>query len=87
MSMGSHMKTTIDVADALLPDAKRLAEQRGTTLRALVEEGLRIVLQRSQTQRAFRLPDATFYGDGLAPAYADADWPAIRAVLYEDRGA
>jgi hypothetical protein len=40
------MKTTIDIADALLLDAKHLAAERGETLREVVEEGLRMALQR-----------------------------------------
>ena len=40
--MGTHMKTTIELSDALLEAAKRLAQSRGTTLRAVVEEGLRL---------------------------------------------
>jgi hypothetical protein len=38
--MGAHMKTTIEISDALLSEARRLAEKQGTTMRRLVEEGL-----------------------------------------------
>ncbi len=40
------MKTTIDINDALFHGARQLATDKGTTLRALVEEGLRMVLER-----------------------------------------
>ena len=43
--MGTHMKTTIEISDALLEAAKQQAGDRATTLRALVEEGLRTVLE------------------------------------------
>ncbi len=38
------MRTTIDIADDLAARAKKAAVDRGTTLRQLVEEGLRQVL-------------------------------------------
>jgi Arc/MetJ family transcription regulator len=46
------MKTTIDIADPLFADAKRAAERRGTTLKALVEQGLRQVLAEQAAERA-----------------------------------
>ena len=38
------MRTSMDLNDALLIEAKRLAAERGTSLKALVEDGLRAVL-------------------------------------------
>lgn len=62
--MGAHMKTTIDVSDALFNSAKALAQQNQTTLRALVEEGLRRVLADSQARAkpAFKLANASVQG-------------------------
>lgn len=87
VDMGTHMKTTIDMADGLLADARRVAEEEGTTLRALFEEGLRLALQRRGKRTRFRLKDASFRGEGLQEPFADADWAAIRAAAYEGRGA
>jgi Bacterial antitoxin of type II TA system, VapB len=58
------MKTTIEVSDALFNSAKALAQNRHTTLRALVEEGLRRVLSESQAKAkpAFKLQDASVQG-------------------------
>ncbi len=70
--MGTHMKTTIDIADSLLAEAKLLAAQRHSTLRAVVEEGLEWVLQTSTNGReAFHLSDASVDGHG---AYRWQDW-------------
>ena len=62
--MGTHMKTTIDVSDALFNSAKELAQQNQTTLRALVEEGLRRVLADSQASAkpVFKLANASVHG-------------------------
>ena len=47
--MGTLMKKTIEISDALFDAANRHAREHGMTLRALVEEGLRTVLD-SQTR-------------------------------------
>lgn len=62
--MGTHMKTTIELSDALFHSAKELAIKSHTTMRALVEEGLRRVLNDAQakTQPAFILKDASVRG-------------------------
>ncbi len=62
--MGAHMKTTIDVSDALFNSAKEFAQKSQTTMRALVEEGLRRVLADSQAKAkpAFKLKDARVHG-------------------------
>lgn len=83
--MGTHMKTTIELPDALLSAAKALAAERGTTLRAMVEEGLRRVLQEEE-RRAFCLRDASFEGRGLQPEFLDAGWDDLRRATYSGRG-
>ncbi len=61
------MKTTIDISDALFASSKTLAQQNQTTLRALIEEGLRRVLRdaKTNTQSAFKLKDARVYGQEI----------------------
>ena len=62
--MGVLMKTTIEVSDALFASAKSFAQQRQTTMRALVEDGLRRVLSDSHAKikPAFKLKDASVHG-------------------------
>lgn len=36
--MGAHMKTTVEASDALMAEARKLADRRGVTLRQLIEE-------------------------------------------------
>lgn len=80
------MKTTIDITDHLLDDAKRLAASEGTTVRALVEEGLRDVVARRRARPAFHLRDASVAGRGLQPEVDAASWDELRALTYEGRG-
>lgn len=65
--MGTHMKTTIELSDALFASAKQLAQQNLTTLRALVEDGLRRVLSDVQApaKPIFTLRDASVQGQEL----------------------
>lgn len=86
-SMVAHMKTTVEIADSLLASAKQLAAQKRTTLRALVEAGLRRVLEEHERGEPFRLRDASFTGRGLQPEFRDGDWEKIRDATYEGRGA
>jgi hypothetical protein len=86
--MGAHMKTTIDIADALLQDAKRVAAREGVTVRALVEQGLRKVLdERKRAKPGFKLRNAAFKGRGLQPGVVGADFERLRELAYEGRGA
>ena len=85
--MVTHMKTTIDIADSILESAKATASREGTTLRALVEEGLRVVLgkRRAKVTR-FELRDASVGGNGLQPGVDLTDWESIRRLTYGERG-
>jgi hypothetical protein len=50
------MKTTLDMDDDLLAQAKKRAAARGMTLKAFVEEALRArMLPRSSKKRRFRM--------------------------------
>ena len=80
------MKTTVDISDALLEEAKELAAKDQTTLRALLEAGLRSVIKERKRRRKFRLRDASFKGEGLQPDFLDADWEQIRDAAYRGRG-
>jgi Arc/MetJ family transcription regulator len=81
------MKTTVDIPDALLAETRRLAALEGSTLRALVEEGLRQIIADRGRRSAFRLRNASFKGDGLQPEVLGVSWDRIRDLAYEDRGA
>lgn len=76
--MGANMKTTIDLSDALFVMAKHVAHERQTSLRALVEEGLRRVLSDAtiQVKPAFKLKDARVHGEEMLLPNA-RDWQQL----------
>ena len=78
------MKTTIEIADPLFEEAKAVAEREKTTLRALIEEGLRRVLSRKTAAKPFKLRDGSFKGGkGLNPEFAEGGWERIRDAVYD----
>ena len=80
--MVTHMKTTVDIADDLLLRAKREAEASRTTLRSLIEEGLREVLGRKGSSKQKPIKPVTFRGRGLQPEFRGKGWDAIRDAIY-----
>lgn len=85
--MVAHMKTTVEIADPLLLEAKAVAAREGTTLRELIEAGLRKAIdERRGGEADFRLRRASFKGRGLQPHVRDGDWERLRELAYEGRG-
>jgi hypothetical protein len=80
--MASHMKTTVYIPEALLAEAKAIAAKEKTTLKALIDEGLRKVVKDRQTRKPFKLRDGSFGGGGLSPEWKDASWDEIRDAAY-----
>jgi hypothetical protein len=77
------VKTTLDITDSLLEQAKKLAAARSTTLRQIVEEGLRTVVETKRA-RPFRLREGSFGG---SRAVRGRKWADIRDEIYQGRGA
>lgn len=82
------MKTTVEIPDELLREVKQVALRKRTTVRALIEQGLRLVVRdRKGKAPGFTLRDARFTGDGLLPGRSLEDWETIRDLAYSERGA
>lgn len=84
--MVSHMKTTVQIPDSLFEEARKLAHRERTTLKALIQDGLRRVIAERKKRSRFKLRKASFKGTGLQPQLAGASWEKIRELSYEGRG-
>ena len=77
------MKTTVELSDDLLERAKQTAAREGSSVRALIEEGLRkVLMEREKATSRFQLRRVTVAGQGLNPQFAES-WDAIREAIYE----
>ncbi len=73
------MKTTIEINDELLRQAKIRGRREGVTLRALVERGLALVLARQDRPRARKIELLVFSGTpGFTPEFEGAGWSRIK---------
>ena len=81
------MKTTIEIPDSILKEARKLASREGTSVKALVVESLQKVISERKRPGNFKLRKETFKGKGLQPHLDGASWERIRDLAYEGRGA
>lgn len=80
------MKTTVEIPDDVFAEAKALAAQERTTLRALLLEGLRWALRQRKVRRQFQLRDASVDGEGVQAGIAEGSWAQVRDLAYDGRG-
>jgi hypothetical protein len=81
------MKTTIELPDELIDQARRVAKQERTTLRGLVEEGLQRSLEARRQAVRRKLDFPRYGGSGLTDEFQGAPWGRIRDEIYRERGA
>jgi len=87
MIRGTRMKTTIELPDELIRQARGAAQQEGATLRGLVEEGLQRSLEARRQAARRQLDFPTYGGSGLTEEFQGAPWGRIRDEVYRERGA
>ena len=71
------MKTSVEITDSLFVAARRVARDEGTTMRALIEEGLRRIVGECSERGGF---------EGASPYLKAGSWDEIRRRIYEHRG-
>lgn len=80
------MKTTVEIQDKLLKRAQKLASAKGSTLRALIEEGLRRVLDDGNAPRPrFSLKDKSVGTRGGHDPLQSLAWDELRSEIYGPR--
>jgi hypothetical protein len=77
------MKTTVEISDPIIKEARALARREGVTVRALVERGLRLALAERKTRRTFTLRDFSVAGKGMHPDAADRSWDDLRTLTFK----
>ena len=80
------MKTTVELPDDLLERSKAVARRENSTLKALIEEGLRLALRARSRKPTVAFSIQPFEGNGLSPEFVAAPWERIREEIYRDRG-
>lgn len=80
----THMKTTVEIPDPVLDAARALARREGTTVKALIERGLRRELAVAESPLPFKLRRASFQGNGLRADQPGVGWDRLRELSYED---
>lgn len=81
------MKTTIELPDELVEQARRVAKHEGASLRALVVEGLQRSLEARRQAVRRQLDFPSYGGSGLTDEFQGAPWSRIRDEIYREHGA
>lgn len=80
-----RMKTTVEIPDTLLSRARRHARRTGRPVRALIEEGLRLVLERQTRREKYSLADLSVGDPNDENPLESLSWQDLRAEIYGER--
>lgn len=82
------MKTSLNIADDLMARAKKHARKKKTTVRQLVEHGLRLVLKEENNADKPKANLVVFGGDGFSEQFnqKSLSWSDIRNEVYKGHG-
>jgi hypothetical protein len=79
------VKITVEIADPLLAQARKRARKLGRPLRAVIEDGLRLVLCDPRTQPTYKLPDRSNGTAGEPNPLEALSWQELRDEVYGGR--
>lgn len=74
--MVSHMKTTVNLPDPLLEQARKQARRDGVTFKELLEVSLQREIERREREAGapFRVGEFVVDGHGVASEVREGDW-------------
>ena len=78
------MKTTLDIQDELMVRAKKHAKRIGRPLRAVVEEGLRLVLTEPKLNKSYSMPDCSVGDPDAEDPLEKLSWQDLREEIYAE---
>ena len=79
------MKTTVEIDDALMRRAKRHAKRSARSLRSIMEEGLRRVLDEPGSRESYTMPDLSAGRPGDPNPLEGMSWQDLRDEIYGGR--
>lgn len=79
------VRTTVNIDDALLDEARQLAARTRRSLGDVVDDALRVLLSRRDPLPSGRVHLPVFGGSGLQPGVDLENHEAMAALLDEDR--
>jgi hypothetical protein len=80
-----HMRTSIDIPDPLLRRARKLARERGVSLKQLFIDGLRAVIERDSNTTPHTMRDRSFGEAGLVDGLSWSDTERMNELVYGER--
>lgn len=81
------VKTTLNLADYIVAEVKKLASERGISMKDYIEQCLKAAIQAEKNKiRDFKLRKHTFKGNGVSPELDEDNLEQIRNSIYKGRG-
>jgi hypothetical protein len=78
------MRTSVDIPDPLFDRARKVARERGITLRELLLEGLTWSLERQKPARKHHMKDHSYGEGGLVAGLSWSDSERLDELAYGD---
>lgn len=83
---GCGVKTTVEIDDELLRRAKIRAAEERSTLRGVLEDALRRLLDEYEERPSgYQMADCSVHGRRIKPEFLPWHWNKVADLVYEER--